>query len=159
MKHSGDDDSSRWLIRPTTLAQRLSVHLSTIWRWYKAGVIPPPSQIGGIHGWTKDQAKQIQNSIRARSIPTRRRPRATVAPKDRQPALVNRIPSKPTPQLLDRKETAQRLRCSVQTVRRREKDGILIAIRSNQQVKTGKVFYAIENVRAVMAGSKFEPEQ
>jgi predicted DNA-binding transcriptional regulator AlpA len=47
------------IYRPTRLARLIDCDLSTIWRWRKTGVLPPPIQIGGVLGWTEDQLKQL----------------------------------------------------------------------------------------------------
>jgi predicted DNA-binding transcriptional regulator AlpA len=45
--------------RPDRLALLFDVDPSTIWRWYKTGVLPEPVRIGGIHGWTHEQIKSV----------------------------------------------------------------------------------------------------
>jgi len=48
------------LIRPGQLARLLDVDHSTIWRWAKNGVLPPPRQIGpAVHGWPEDEIAQL----------------------------------------------------------------------------------------------------
>lgn len=54
------------LIRPRPLAQQLGIGNSTLWRWVKKGILPPPIRIGGIAGWrpsdietTLEKARQV----------------------------------------------------------------------------------------------------
>jgi hypothetical protein len=47
------------LIRPGRLAQLWDVDPSTIWRYRKDGILPPPVQVGCIEGWTEDQLKAV----------------------------------------------------------------------------------------------------
>jgi predicted DNA-binding transcriptional regulator AlpA len=48
------------IIRPKRLAELFDVNMTTIWRWRKAGVLPPPVQIGpGIKGWTEDEIAEL----------------------------------------------------------------------------------------------------
>jgi predicted DNA-binding transcriptional regulator AlpA len=50
------------LYRTTRLANLFGVDASTIWRWRKAGVLPPPIQIGGVHGWTEAQLQPLMQA-------------------------------------------------------------------------------------------------
>jgi predicted DNA-binding transcriptional regulator AlpA len=48
------------LYRPGRLAQLLDVHLSTLWRWQRDGVLPRPVQIGPyVRGWTREQIEHL----------------------------------------------------------------------------------------------------
>lgn len=47
------------LYRVGRLAELLDVNASTIWRWRQSGVLPPPVEIGGIHGWTEQQIAEL----------------------------------------------------------------------------------------------------
>jgi predicted DNA-binding transcriptional regulator AlpA len=42
------------IYRPHRLAALLDIDATTLWRWRKAGIVPPPVEIGpGIRGWTE----------------------------------------------------------------------------------------------------------
>lgn len=48
------------IIRPSRLATLWNIDPSTVWRWVKGGVLPPPIQIGpGIKGWREDDLKAL----------------------------------------------------------------------------------------------------
>ncbi len=47
------------IYRPGRMADLLDVDPSTIWRWRRDGVLPPPVKIGGIEGWTDEQVRAI----------------------------------------------------------------------------------------------------
>ena len=47
------------LYRVGALADLLGVSMVTVWRWTKAGILPPPTAIGGIRGWTEEVVRQI----------------------------------------------------------------------------------------------------
>jgi predicted DNA-binding transcriptional regulator AlpA len=48
------------LYRVTRLAALFDVDYSTIWRWKKSGVLPPPAvQFPGFEAWTEEQIKQV----------------------------------------------------------------------------------------------------
>lgn len=47
------------LYRPRRLAHLLDVDESTVWRWRKSGVLPPPVEIGGVRGWTEAQLQAV----------------------------------------------------------------------------------------------------
>jgi predicted DNA-binding transcriptional regulator AlpA len=47
------------IVRPGRLACLLDVDPSTVWRWRKNGILPPPVQIGGICGWPEHQLRQL----------------------------------------------------------------------------------------------------
>jgi predicted DNA-binding transcriptional regulator AlpA len=47
------------LFRTGRLAALIGVNESTIWKWRKSGVLPPPIQIGSIHGWTEEQVREL----------------------------------------------------------------------------------------------------
>lgn len=54
------------IYRTTRLARLLSVDVTTIWRWRKSGVLPPPVEIGpGVRGWTEEQLKDFLDQRRA----------------------------------------------------------------------------------------------
>ena len=52
------------LIRPSRLAELLDVNPSTIWRWRKAGILPPPSRVGGVEGWTEPVIQELLDQRR-----------------------------------------------------------------------------------------------
>jgi predicted DNA-binding transcriptional regulator AlpA len=54
------------LFRPTRLARLLGVDPSTIWRWRKTGVLPPPVEIGGIIGWTEEMLRDVLHNVGVR---------------------------------------------------------------------------------------------
>jgi predicted DNA-binding transcriptional regulator AlpA len=47
------------IVRPSRLARLLDVDPSTLWRWRKEGILPPPVKIGGISGWPEQQLRQL----------------------------------------------------------------------------------------------------
>lgn len=47
------------LYRTERLAELFDVDPSTIWRWRKSGELPPPVEIGGVHGWTEEQLREV----------------------------------------------------------------------------------------------------
>ena len=47
------------LYRVGRLAELFDVDRATIWRWSKDGTLPPPIEIGGIHGWTEQQVQTL----------------------------------------------------------------------------------------------------
>jgi hypothetical protein len=48
------------LYRPGRLARLLDVHLTTLWRWRKDGLLPPPVQVGpNVRGWTYEQVAHL----------------------------------------------------------------------------------------------------
>ena len=57
-------DASRRFCRPTAAAKKFDVDLSTIWRWAKDGVLPPPRRIGGITGWWEDELEHVPEQAR-----------------------------------------------------------------------------------------------
>lgn len=57
------------LVRPKDLAIQLSVGRSTLWRWVKRGVLPPPIRIGGIAGWRYKDIEELVESARSSSKP------------------------------------------------------------------------------------------
>lgn len=47
------------IIRTWDLARRLGVDRSTIWRWVRNSIIPPPIQIGPqVRGWRADDIER-----------------------------------------------------------------------------------------------------
>jgi predicted DNA-binding transcriptional regulator AlpA len=50
------------LVRTTRLAELLDVHPATIWRWKKAGVLPPTVRIGGIEAWREEDLFDVLTS-------------------------------------------------------------------------------------------------
>jgi predicted DNA-binding transcriptional regulator AlpA len=51
------------IYRVKRLAELFDVDPSTIWRWTKSGVLPPPVQIGPtIHGWTERQLAPLMEA-------------------------------------------------------------------------------------------------
>jgi predicted DNA-binding transcriptional regulator AlpA len=46
-------------IRVSRLARLLDVDQSTLWRWRRDGVLPPPVRIGGIVGWPEHQLLDV----------------------------------------------------------------------------------------------------
>lgn len=57
------------LIRPRSLAQQLGIGHSTLWRWVKKGILPPPIRIGGIAGWRYKDIEELVESARSSSNP------------------------------------------------------------------------------------------
>ena len=47
------------IFRPQRLSELLDVDRSSIWRWRKSGVLPPPVEIAGIRGWTFAQIEHL----------------------------------------------------------------------------------------------------
>lgn len=58
-RESARDAHPLRLFRPTRLARLLGVDASTIWRWRRDGVLPPPVEVGGITGWTEEQIREV----------------------------------------------------------------------------------------------------
>ena len=55
------------IIRPLRLAELLSVDPSTIWRWRRDGILPPPTQISDtVCGWPETKIAEL---IRSRRLP------------------------------------------------------------------------------------------
>lgn len=47
------------IIRPSELARRLSVDRSTVWRWVKNHVLPPPLRLSrGVSGWKESDIER-----------------------------------------------------------------------------------------------------
>jgi predicted DNA-binding transcriptional regulator AlpA len=57
-----DDTRAPQYARRKQLAAILSVNQSTIWRWWKAGVLPAPYRLGGIACW---DIAEVQAAVRA----------------------------------------------------------------------------------------------
>jgi predicted DNA-binding transcriptional regulator AlpA len=47
------------IYRPERLAELFGVDRATIWRWRKAGLLPPFVQIGGVSGLTEEQVSEV----------------------------------------------------------------------------------------------------
>jgi predicted DNA-binding transcriptional regulator AlpA len=44
-------DSPYRLYRTRRICELFDVDASTVWRWQRTGVLPPPIQVGGVKGW------------------------------------------------------------------------------------------------------------
>lgn len=52
--------------RPKRLAALLGVHLTTVWRWRKLGILPPPIELSpGVRGWTERQIGEVIDARQA----------------------------------------------------------------------------------------------
>ena len=55
------------ILRPSNVARLLGVSRTTLWRWTKAGHLPPPIKLGpGVTGW---RASDIDAWVASRSDP------------------------------------------------------------------------------------------
>lgn len=52
----------RQYYRARHLADRYGVHASTIWRWAREGIIPPPRRIGGVTVWAADDIEAADDA-------------------------------------------------------------------------------------------------
>jgi DNA-binding transcriptional MerR regulator len=50
--------------RTHRLAELLDVNPSTIWKWRKRGILPPPIRIGSIDIWTEAQLEALFKKLR-----------------------------------------------------------------------------------------------
>jgi predicted DNA-binding transcriptional regulator AlpA len=58
LRHAISDNPLR-LYRPSRLAALLDTDETTIWRWARDGVLPPPVQVAGIKGWTHEMIRKL----------------------------------------------------------------------------------------------------
>lgn len=66
MRHTAPTRSGPRLARVKTLAERLDVHPSTLWRWVSRGEFPAPRKIGrGVTAWDLDEVDSYLRGERA----------------------------------------------------------------------------------------------
>jgi predicted DNA-binding transcriptional regulator AlpA len=53
------------IFRIKRLTELFDCDASTVWRWQKSGLLPPPVRVGGIRGWT---AEQIETFMKHREV-------------------------------------------------------------------------------------------
>ena len=66
--YHGVNRPSRRRLQIGGVEERTGVHRQTIWRWYKAGLFPPPHYLGRQRMWFEDEIEvweEIQMSKRA----------------------------------------------------------------------------------------------
>lgn len=53
------------LYRPSRVAALFDVDQTTVWRWKRDGILPPPIEIAGVSGWTHEQLATLLKSTEA----------------------------------------------------------------------------------------------